>query len=308
VLLFDVNDRKTLDALTKWWAEFKDKAPLSDDEVSDFCCVVVGNKIDLVQEDSNPVSEPEALKFIDTLVPPEELQQSPQDSPYTFNITTALPSSSIDINVNDYRRSRRISSQTHPRSRSKSLLPGSTMSSTRTGLVYHTPSSSIFDNYESARASPLPPSRSPSPPQSIIVSPSGSTEVRRKKSSSSTNSSTPTITPSLFARTHHLCSPVNSLPSISQQQDIIAPPTLPILERRPKLFFTSAKTGLGVPDVFEYVAQRVTMRLEYQEDIETRTLHMREQSTDVIHLGLQPGVDAREGGSKSKLGRPGSCC
>jgi Ras-related protein Rab-7A len=34
----------------------------------------------------------------------------------------------------------------------------------------------------------------------------------------------------------------------------------------PKLFFTSAKTGVGVSEVFTYVARRVVMRWEREEE------------------------------------------
>ncbi|EGN97182.1 hypothetical protein SERLA73DRAFT_123963 [Serpula lacrymans var. lacrymans S7.3] len=46
LLMFDVNKPETLTALTRWWSQFREKAPLSDDELEDYCCVVVGNKID----------------------------------------------------------------------------------------------------------------------------------------------------------------------------------------------------------------------------------------------------------------------
>ncbi|KAJ3776035.1 P-loop containing nucleoside triphosphate hydrolase protein, partial [Lentinula raphanica] len=46
LLVFDVNAPDTLHALKKWWLEFKVHAPLEDDELGNFCCVVVGNKVD----------------------------------------------------------------------------------------------------------------------------------------------------------------------------------------------------------------------------------------------------------------------
>ena len=42
--MFDVNQPQTLDALTKWWDDFRDKAPVPDDRADEFCVVVVGNK------------------------------------------------------------------------------------------------------------------------------------------------------------------------------------------------------------------------------------------------------------------------
>ncbi|KAJ7749838.1 P-loop containing nucleoside triphosphate hydrolase protein, partial [Mycena maculata] len=45
VLLYDVTRPETLHALTKWWAEFKDKAPVAEGDTG-FCVAVVGNKLD----------------------------------------------------------------------------------------------------------------------------------------------------------------------------------------------------------------------------------------------------------------------
>ncbi|KAH6888927.1 P-loop containing nucleoside triphosphate hydrolase protein, partial [Coprinopsis sp. MPI-PUGE-AT-0042] len=46
LLLFDINSPASLHALKKWWSEFCDKCPVEPDEEHDFCCVVVGNKMD----------------------------------------------------------------------------------------------------------------------------------------------------------------------------------------------------------------------------------------------------------------------
>ena len=47
LLMFDVNRPETLDGLNKWWDEFKVRAPVPDEEAEDYCCVVVGNKVEL---------------------------------------------------------------------------------------------------------------------------------------------------------------------------------------------------------------------------------------------------------------------
>ncbi|KAF8995895.1 P-loop containing nucleoside triphosphate hydrolase protein, partial [Cyathus striatus] len=46
LLMFDVNSPETLESLRKWWNDFKDQAPLRDEDIPEFCCVVVGNKVD----------------------------------------------------------------------------------------------------------------------------------------------------------------------------------------------------------------------------------------------------------------------
>jgi Ras-related protein Rab-7A len=76
-------------------------------------------------------------------------------------------------------------------------------------------------------------------------------------------------------------------------------PELPNPERRPKLFFTSAKTGEGVNDVFEYIARRVIIRWEW----ETRE---REQYGDewvddnTVSVGLNTGRGRRQRGTETR--------
>ncbi|TFY59787.1 hypothetical protein EVG20_g7657 [Dentipellis fragilis] len=90
----------------------------------------------------------------------------------------------------------------------------------------------------------------------------------------------PTITPSLFTR--NPAAP--QIPPIPPQEPFLSalPPTL---EQRPKLFYTSAKTGVGVADVPQYVARRVVMRSEWEEAVKARMLHLLEESGSTIRLG-----------------------
>ena len=318
MLMYDVNEPKSLEALTKWWNEFKDRAPLRDEDVADFCCVVVGNKTDLVPVGEPPaVMEGDALKFMEGICPPEEqgVNMSPappwQPLPTLDGELVPAPLKSGSIEISDHRTGQYPLSRGHSSVRSRSLLRGGTASSTRTALsIYHTPSSSLFENYESARSSPTPASRSPSPPPVIPLSPP---LVKRKSSSSSSSSSTPTITPHNFAfrrvRTNS-----NPLPSIPQQQDQTdsahrseISPQLLKPERRPRLFLTSAKTGDGVSDAFEYIAKRVVIRWEYQEDVEARTMHMQESTSGTVRLGIANPQNGRTG-SHPKPSKIRSCC
>jgi len=321
MLMYDVNEPKSLEALTKWWHEFMDRAPLRDEDVAEFCCVVVGNKMDLVPAGEFPaVMEGDAVRFMEEICPDEEpavLFATPLQSPALDRDLVPAPSKIGSIDIADHRTRQHPIPRGQSGSRSRSVVRGGTVSSTRTAIsIYHTPSSSLFENYESARSSPTPASRSPSPPANIPLSPTSGNLIKRKASSSSSSSSTPTITPSNFAlrraRTNS-----NPLPSISQQQDqtdsahtldhLNSPSQPPKPERRPKLFLTSAKTGEGVVGVFEYIAKRVVTKWEYQENLEARTMHMQESTSDTVRLGIA-GPQNGDAGPRSKPAKIRSCC
>lgn len=291
ILMFDVNRPDTLTSLIKWWSEFRERAPLPDEEMDDYCCVVVGNKVDLVDSDSvSPVSEAEASHFIEQLVP--RLAVPPPSTTEELEVAIELPEDDsndllheghMDISFTIARSQhididrQRTGGLVKSRSQSRSLLNG-TVSSAHTGKTsFHTPSSSFFEAYASARSSPWPSSR-PSSPNRV--------HTPRRMSSQSSTSSAATVTPSLFTRAH---------------EEAITPPTPPLLtltpeyaatfppqpDRRPRVFFTSAKTGKGVSDVFEYIARRVVMKWEYEEAVDALTLHAQDPmptSGDAIRL------------------------
>lgn len=109
------------------------------------------------------------------------------------------------------------------------------------------------------------------------------------------------MTPSLFAREQQ-----GQTAATTPEGDIdarVGAHAIAVPDRGPKLFFTSAKTGDGVEDVFEYIAKRVVGRWEYEERVEARRMHMREASAaDTIQLG-----NGHSGGGK--MGRAvGKCC
>ncbi|KAK1222413.1 hypothetical protein PQX77_014746 [Marasmius sp. AFHP31] len=377
LLMFDVNDQKTLHALEKWWIEFRDKAPVPDEVMDEFCCVVVGNKMDLVSGSSTvAVSRFETENFIKELIPvtspsptheepadhhsashvdcdadadDEESDSSSDEPPFstetislsTSSSPTGLRSNSIAIaghplsprdTLSRGSPSRRSRSRGHPSSISRSgsssrFYSGGTMTTTHTSLtIYHTPSSSLFDNFESARSSP----EQWSGPGSYL---SNRPPARRLTSlSNASSSSGSTVTPSLFARQREprhngdddteLSSDALGVSSASTtattpesdfaevmsaavRSRAAASASPPPPDRGAKLFFTSAKTGEGVRDVFEYIASRVIRKWEYDENVESRRMSMRE--------GSPPLTDTRETvrlgpGTTSKAAQFGGCC
>ncbi|TFK64460.1 hypothetical protein BDN72DRAFT_747440, partial [Pluteus cervinus] len=116
--------------------------------------------------------------------------------------------------------------------------------------------------------------------------------------SSASTGSLVTITPSLFAREQAAAQTASTTPSPGDQDDPFVSSLPPPPAKGPKLFLTSAKTGTGVSDVFEYIARRVVRRTEYLERLESRRLHIRESSAaETIRLGLQNAQRSKEGRS-----------
>ncbi|KAI5886641.1 P-loop containing nucleoside triphosphate hydrolase protein [Schizophyllum commune H4-8] len=329
VLCFDANDRQSMRSLTKWWDEFKQRTPVADEDLEEYCCVVVGNKTDLVRDGAEgAVGLAEAEAFLEELVPivarspaqarangwhtpfPNGWHTPPPlhtESPTTYQPPVEFPtkassprpasplaglspgrvrSKSISI-VAPHRPSRHSvrascspsdrGNASRSRSRSSSRFYTGTMTTTATGMsIYHTPSSSVFDVFHSARASPEP-----------SISPSGS--YARSRRSTQASASTVTITPSLFAREH-------DADGVQMQDACAVQDATP--ELGPRLFFASAKTGENVPDIFEYVARRVIQRWEREE---RRMGFGENDNPSVVHLNQ---VEER--------GRPGrgvgACC
>ncbi|KAL5495855.1 hypothetical protein ACEPAI_1319 [Sanghuangporus weigelae] len=407
LLMFDVNRPETLHALAKWWETFKTYAPVPDEEAEEFCCVVVGNKVDLVETGEangsateaasdirsegvgKRVTEAEAERFLEDLIPrtsrdefgddhymsasdegeandpflsdvnPDHSRQSTghfmRRAISGFSLHSVTSSSSHrksdskpeeDEDVGDrIKLDRKVHSPPRMRSQSISIQPsnghihpfrhfqksrsseaassmlGGTMTSARTTqTIYHTPSSSIFDHFESAPSSPFHGEHdlsAPSSPSSSLIAGKPSTpfnnsrRARRMTSASvSSSSSVPTVTPSLFLRSQasHSAVPTPPTPIEPSASSSFLPalhvdsntdaskhllshrkkheqrlPLPPRPERGPKLFLTSAKTGEGVGPAFEHIARRVCMSWAYSEALEALGInreHGNEQAPD----------------------------
>ena len=246
-----------MDALVKWWDEFRARAQLPDEEMEDYCCIIVGNKLDVV-ENTFEREEPRSptRPFAITIAP---------HPPLTLLTRPAFWHS--------------VSSSTRFHSQS------GTLRSLRS--IYHTPSSSIFDQYHSVQASPEASSSGDGTARftsETYLSP-GSPESRERRRagfvSSESLGSALTMTLSLFAR------------SRAAEGDTPTSPlghAAPRPDRRPRLFFTSAKTGEGLAEVFEYIAWRVVTRWEHEAGMDARTMRVRETSAADIGLAALGSV------------------
>lgn len=207
-----------------------------------------------LQESGDPVSEgADGVEgSTDIILVDETRPAAPEpipgmDSEGDANMCAPVPtivapprSASIDLHALHHKRASKS------RSSRFSPAPNGTISSTHTGFTsFHTPGTSFSDlgePYESAPSSPLARSPSPSPLRQAHT-------ARSSRSMSTMSTSTaPTITPARYATAH-------AVARMMQRRPL----------RGPKLFYTSAKTGTGVSDVFAYIAQRVVMRWEWEE-------------------------------------------
>ena len=91
--MFDVNTPDSMFSLKKWWDQFCDRAPVADEDISDYCCVVVGNKIDTILDGRgfDLVSKSDALAFLDELVPPSSSASTIRPTP-----SPSLPEQNVD--------------------------------------------------------------------------------------------------------------------------------------------------------------------------------------------------------------------
>lgn len=203
-----------------------------------------------------------------------------ENSMSTFMIPPRTPS--IDLHSHHHKHP----SKARSRASQFSLAPFGTVSSNHTGFTsFHTPASSFSDGlepYHSALSSPLARSRSPS--TSPPFHNQRSYRVLSASAMSTSTSIAPTITQARYAND-------DNLPTLAQTK-------LPRPPRGPKLFFTSAKTGTGVSEVFDYVARRVVMRWEWEEAHMSAPNIIGNSST--VHLG-----DALTGEKKAFLS---ACC
>jgi len=107
-----------------------------------------------------------------------------------------------------------------------------------------------------------------------------------------------TITQSLFARSSAANPAGAAHPPASP-----TPPPLQPLDRRPKLFFASAKTGEGVGEVFEYVAKRVVVKWEWEAREWDEEGEWDGRQGDTVRVGLR---DGERDGLGMKIAR--GCC
>lgn len=309
ILAFDVHQSETLDALKKWWAEFCVGVPLSEEDLLEHPCFVVGNKIDLAEDvQDERISLDVIHHFLAELIPSRDSPPSTTSTtPPTSYPIHVHKSPSIDIKP---RSSPTDSTRQSPvdrlRSTTKSMNGkfNSISSINTTASVYLTPSSSVFtDAFHTARSSPEPPSSTLSTSASTPILRTAPALRQRRPTALSTGStssgSAATITPSLFAREQQenaaSSNGLNETASTTPEDDPLdlpdpngspapGPPLPP--ERGPSLHFTSAKTGEGVSELFEHIAARVVRKMEYEEYFEARRLHYREASgVETIRLG-----------------------
>ncbi|KAF9033970.1 P-loop containing nucleoside triphosphate hydrolase protein [Hymenopellis radicata] len=292
VMVYDVNRPETLHELTRWWAVFKEGADWSEEAGRRRGrAVVVGNKVDLLGQGEGRVEERDGEEFVKELLglPAHERAESGSGWSHRAQASSGssgkAPTPPLEITPT-------ITPQM--RSPSASMRFGTvTTTHTTTLTIYHTPSSSFDDSdsvysaYTAREASLLTRSNSPS---SILASSSrirssSSSPLRNVSPSSLFPKRTPslaTITPEVYHRAHHA----------KKDKD-----------RHTPHFLASAKSGVGVAEVFEYLAAHA-----HEASEEDRQLGYAEAGRESF---IDVGTTLRVSGARRKRhggGRGAACC
>ncbi|KAI0259311.1 P-loop containing nucleoside triphosphate hydrolase protein [Gloeopeniophorella convolvens] len=283
LLMYDVNQPATLHALARWWAEFRARAPLADDDVADYPLVVVGNKTDLVRGAADAaVSEAAARRFLAELVP---LPASRADSPVTPEDEddavddvdpgadgagwTPRVASGSDDEAADPRAIVLVDETGEPAARALANDSAAEPDALALALPPRTAPLDLAAQHHRHRRASKSRSRSSqlrAGGGTLSSTATGWTAFHTPASSFgdgyvSARSTPPPPSPALRPRALSTSTAsTSSAPTITPARYAAARPP-----RGPRLFFASAKTGASVPDVFAYVAARVVMRWEWEE-------------------------------------------
>ncbi|KAF5380704.1 hypothetical protein D9757_007016 [Collybiopsis confluens] len=293
LLVFDVNSPDSLQALNRWWEEFKAHAPLREErDVARFCLVLVGNKVDL---GGGSVSPKQAREVMDTLVPPElytteetsstarpaSFSSSPSGSHHphpSYSHSRLHRSPQISLKIKRPRftpipHSPKLSRSFEP----SPLVAGSVDSFASSGAgtamaVTLTPGT--WDQFDSShRGDEDRAGRDGGLRYNSINSVASS--VSAAESFFSAYSALPSRDSSAFVHPNLPLRPSSSTQAHSQTSPSPAEP-----DSGPRLFFSSAKTGEGVTEMFQYIAKRVVQRWESEESNEDGNISQKRPSSE----------------------------
>ena len=184
-----------------------------------------------------------------------------------------------------------------------------TMGTMRT--IYHTASSTLLNSDLPTASRPTLAGFNWSPPtsSSLGTGHGASTPGNRRRKTSTQTSSSATVTPGMYRTSSHQSHRLSA--ALNPQTTIIGvestsnpnPPSKPRPDQGARLLFTSAKTGDGLAEVFEYTARRVVQKVEWEEEEDQREFGLIEpgQTSRIMvnGSGTQDGL---------KAGKWGRCC
>ena len=181
-----------------------------------------------------------------------------------------------------------------------------TMGTIRT--IYHTASSTLLNSDSPTPPRPTVAGFNWSPPASSTLGTGNGTGPpgsRRRQTSTHTSSSA-TATPGMYRTSSHQSSRLSA--ALNPQTTNIGVESTsnpnPMLKPRPdqgaRLLFTSAKTGEGLAEIFEYTARRVVQKVEWEEEEDRREFGLVEpgQSSRIMlnAYGTQDGLKPKKWG------------
>lgn len=192
-------------------------------------------------------------------------------------------------------------------SRASQTRHAGTMGTIKT--IYHTASSTLLNSDFPTTPRPTVAGLNWSPPASSSLGTGNGTGPlgsRRRQTSTHTNSSA-TATPGMYRTPSHQSQRLSA--AFNPQTTSIGvdstsnpnPPSKPRPDQGARLLFTSAKTGEGLAEIFEYTARRVVQKIEWEEEqdqLEFGLVEPERSSRIILNgYGTQDGVKSRKWGS-----------
>jgi Ras-related protein Rab-7A len=313
--MFDAATPGTLASLERWWNAFCERAPVLDEDARAFPCVIVGNKMDLleregeVEEERVSKVEEAARAMVERLFPTSTLR--PSSPPAEANIQSP-PSRSPPVR-SPTPLSRRALHRSHPSF--SSTLSFATAASpptpTTTGSIAIRKSSALRGSRSRSRSRSAFGSGTvgtvgtmTTTTLSIYHTPSsslwgGSSDGGYESARDVSRTASPAPSTALDAargprrvasRTSTAGSDASTVMPRSRSRtlstlDMTAEAESTSTMRSPALVFTSAKSGAGVTDVFSAVTSRVVRKWEEEDARESRRMSVWDGGAPVLKLG-----------------------
>ncbi|KAK9900244.1 hypothetical protein P389DRAFT_192529 [Cystobasidium minutum MCA 4210] len=308
IIVYACNSRTSAERIESWYNAFIERCPLKDGQERTFPFICVGNKHDLVDSTSRQdlVEEEDVLDMLRRICPPVQPDKPvkkdahPSGVPIVSDTNGVIQQQERELRGTPPTASasrQRRGSSTSTKRRSLEILPDLPRPNSRGPSVYHTPSSSLVHSSwataktSSSIASTTPPASSAGTFTTVRgnngssdILPAGSSEGRTDEGFE--NGYTGPV-PAILE--HH---DEDEGIDDGATDDVLPAKEIFGVKDGIKHFYTSAKTGENVDEIFTYLAKRINARWKWQEE--------EDHLNGFLSLDGEPG-NVRTGGKNDSI-------